>query len=736
MGAGCSAKRALPQLGFVDKITGEKDKKIERRRQIATYRQNVLKVLDQERLQGEMWTDCGVRGVLSFLECFPQPAVVWGEDGMIGAANPAALELFGHSGKTLRSHDPLSKILKFPDGANPVDLLPELVGREVSGCWGVDPDGTLHPTTVYTVPMEVDPWKLSNIEHAFLETIVYQDDMEAKKRIVDMLQSVARASTVRPPTAPPRAPLSPSLRSPKSSPKSSQGGGRGAEYRDRWVEQPDMNPLLLVSILSDPATEKSKNHLRSNTSLPMSPCSLRIPRLPFSSSPAPSFASLPPNASPRSGNSSGSESSGRTPRSGPQTPKIKKIKSPPASQNEGHISPPNRSTSPSRMISWNDSDNTNKGQKDSMDMSSGSPHPASLHGGMGQKYSSKDLGISMGDLGIALSPRPSGALRQTSQASLGGVAIAREETGSEPQSTPRGNTRKDEFATKDVLRMAAGTGELYMIIDTETGTVVRLSEALEHVMPNAVGMQSSSVVFTSEQERDVVSDPLGQIAAAMVGEQAWDQVLDIAARVLLHTIDGPAAATIVGGLAVTNSCAVLRVMPVKLTATRAVRFQRCGIAGGITDEVAAAYDVLYDAVVMVTSNGLVAHCNPAFESLFEVSVEDIAGKDICMVVPQRYHKLHAEGMLRIQSNKMQRRQLKRRRTVVGQKLESGVIFPLDISITESILGGGGREYYVALCMPLRPPPRAAQSARIAIQLLRAAGVSSDDWENDRILSVT
>ena len=87
-----------------------------------------------------------------------------------------------------------------------------------------------------------------------------------------------------------------------------------------------------------------------------------------------------------------------------------------------------------------------------------------------------------------------------------------------------------------------------------------------------------------------------------------------------------------------------------------------------------------DAVFSMDSRGVITFWNRAAEKIFGYTVDEIIGKDLTMIMPERFHSAHQAGMRRVAANG--------ERGIVGKTIEStgrrkdGVEFPFEFSLAE------------------------------------------------------
>ncbi|CAM2068924.1 PAS domain S-box protein [Sulfidibacter corallicola] len=91
-----------------------------------------------------------------------------------------------------------------------------------------------------------------------------------------------------------------------------------------------------------------------------------------------------------------------------------------------------------------------------------------------------------------------------------------------------------------------------------------------------------------------------------------------------------------------------------------------------------------DGIVTIRDDGTVTSVNPAFEELFGYFAEEILGHNIDLIIPAPHRDLHEEYILRyLQTG--ERRMIGTTTEVEGCR-RNGEIFPMDITISEFVLG--------------------------------------------------
>jgi two-component system, LuxR family, sensor kinase FixL len=98
----------------------------------------------------------------------------------------------------------------------------------------------------------------------------------------------------------------------------------------------------------------------------------------------------------------------------------------------------------------------------------------------------------------------------------------------------------------------------------------------------------------------------------------------------------------------------------------------------------AIFDTAVDAIVIIDDQGLVERMNPAAEKLFGYNRAEIAGRNVNMLMPDRYHQ-HHNGFLERYLETGEPRIIGVGRQVVGLR-KDGSVFPMDLAVAEMRLG--------------------------------------------------
>jgi PAS domain S-box-containing protein len=92
----------------------------------------------------------------------------------------------------------------------------------------------------------------------------------------------------------------------------------------------------------------------------------------------------------------------------------------------------------------------------------------------------------------------------------------------------------------------------------------------------------------------------------------------------------------------------------------------------------AVFHAANDAIVLANHHGRIMSWNPAAESMFGYSAEEIFGQPLTVIMPIRYREAHSTGMKRLQANG-EARVLRKTLTLHGLR-KNGQEFPIELSL--------------------------------------------------------
>ena len=92
----------------------------------------------------------------------------------------------------------------------------------------------------------------------------------------------------------------------------------------------------------------------------------------------------------------------------------------------------------------------------------------------------------------------------------------------------------------------------------------------------------------------------------------------------------------------------------------------------------AVFHTANDAIVLANHHGRIMSWNPAAESMFGYSTEEIFGQPLTAIMPTRYHEAHVSGMKRLQATG-EPRVLRKTLALHGLR-KNGQEFPIELSL--------------------------------------------------------
>jgi len=99
----------------------------------------------------------------------------------------------------------------------------------------------------------------------------------------------------------------------------------------------------------------------------------------------------------------------------------------------------------------------------------------------------------------------------------------------------------------------------------------------------------------------------------------------------------------------------------------------------------AVAETATDAIVSADKRGHITYFNPGAERIFGYAARDVIGSPLTLLMPQRFHEAHRQGLSRFLSTG-QARLIGRTVELVGQRKE-GTEFPLELSLASWKVGG-------------------------------------------------
>lgn len=100
----------------------------------------------------------------------------------------------------------------------------------------------------------------------------------------------------------------------------------------------------------------------------------------------------------------------------------------------------------------------------------------------------------------------------------------------------------------------------------------------------------------------------------------------------------------------------------------------------------AVFDTVNDGIVTIGADGVVDSYNPAAAAIFGYTATEVIGRNVSMLMPEPYRGEH-DGYIRHYLDTGEARVIGQHREVTGRR-KDGSTFPLELSISESTVGGG------------------------------------------------
>ena len=99
----------------------------------------------------------------------------------------------------------------------------------------------------------------------------------------------------------------------------------------------------------------------------------------------------------------------------------------------------------------------------------------------------------------------------------------------------------------------------------------------------------------------------------------------------------------------------------------------------------AVAETAADAIVSADKRGHITYCNPGAERIFGYAARDVIGRPLTLLMPQRFHDAHRQGLARFLTTG-EARVIGRTVELVGRR-KDGTEFPLELSLASWKVGG-------------------------------------------------
>lgn len=140
---------------------------------------------------------------------------------------------------------------------------------------------------------------------------------------------------------------------------------------------------------------------------------------------------------------------------------------------------------------------------------------------------------------------------------------------------------------------------------------------------------------------------------------------------------------------------------------------RATLEGAVEARYRAIVDTAVDAIVVIDEQGRVEAFNPAAERLFGYSAEEMAGRNVNILMPEPYHGEH-DGYLERYRETGERRIIGIGREVEGRRSD-GTTFPLELSIAE--WRDGEKRFFTGVMRDVTARKRAEELQRLLVNEL-------------------
>jgi PAS domain S-box-containing protein len=130
----------------------------------------------------------------------------------------------------------------------------------------------------------------------------------------------------------------------------------------------------------------------------------------------------------------------------------------------------------------------------------------------------------------------------------------------------------------------------------------------------------------------------------------------------------------------------------------------------------AIFETAVDAIVTIDERGILERFNPAAERLFGYREEEIAGKNVSMLMPSPYREMHDAYLARYRDTG-ERRIIGSGRQVIGRR-KDGSVFPMDLAVAEMRVGD--KRMFTGIVRDISERKHAEQQQARMLQEIRSA----------------
>lgn len=139
---------------------------------------------------------------------------------------------------------------------------------------------------------------------------------------------------------------------------------------------------------------------------------------------------------------------------------------------------------------------------------------------------------------------------------------------------------------------------------------------------------------------------------------------------------------------------------------------------------------MHDGIVVIEEDGTILHANPALELLFGYPQNELIGQNVSMLVPSPHAKMHDEYLAEFRQTG--------KSAIIGNGREvegvrsDGTVFPLELSVTQSLVGG--RRVFVGVARDVTERREAEQLLNLNVQVNRAINKALDQFISSSLWS--